>query len=556
MDTIGVDVTNPYNPFGFSVDVDSNAIFMGRRPLESGPRIFNQDVDTFYVSGGLDGNFTFADRDFYWDVTAAYSKNEASQQKHGAHNSAHLKRALGPLDECTDACVPFNFFGGQGANGEGTITQEMLDYVGFIQKDESEQELTSYLFNLSGTVVELPAGPLGFALGYEYRDQEGSFTPDPVVVAGESAGVPSSPTSGSYDVDEIFLELNVPLLKEQPFAHLLDFTYAIRNSDYDTIGDDDTNKFGVRWKPIEDLMFRATWSEGFRAPGIGELFGSAARFDQTIDDPCSGLTAASDPQLVQNCSALGVPTDGSYTQFNAQISVTTGGNEDLQAETSDNTMYGVVYAPSWVDNVSWIDALEVEVNYFDIEVDDAIQALDAQVQLSGFTVSYASPDTKYGSFTARWVGTSLDEYTEQIPTESGFVDLDLEGTEKGDPERGFPEFKSNLYLDWRMGNWSVGWTMRYIDDLEERCPDIATGENLCSNEANGTNEMDDVLYNDLQVSWTPELNFGQLQIQVGANNLFDEDPPECYSCALNGFDATLYDVPGQFYYARLVYRQE
>jgi iron complex outermembrane receptor protein len=596
MDTVSVDVTNPYNPFGFSVDADSNGIFMGRRPLEAGPRVFEQDVDTFYIGGGLDGDFEWADRQFYWDINAAYSKNSANQIKHGAFNSAHIKRALGPLDDCTDNCVPLNFFGGQGANGEGTITQEMLDYVGFIQKDESEQKLTTYAFNLSGSVVELPAGKLGFAVGYEYRDQKGSFTPDAVVVAGESAGVPSLPTSGSYDVDEVFLELNIPLLADKPFAHLLDVTYAVRYSDYESIGDDTTNKYAARWKPIEDLMFRASYSEGFRAPGIGELFGSAARFDQTIDDPCSGLNAGSDPTIVANCGTLGVPTDGSYTQFNSQISVTTGGNENLEAETSDNYMYGVVYSPSWVENIGWIDAVEFELNYFDIEVDDAIQALDAQVQLSGcvasldtslcngisrtpngvingfanaltniggietkgydFTVTYASPDTAYGSFTARWQSSYLDEYTESIPTENGFVDLDLKGTEKGDPERAFPELKSNLYLDWMYNNWHVGWTMRYIDDMTERCPDIATGENLCSNEAGGTNELSDVYYNDVQVTWRPETSIGDISLQVGANNLFDEDPPECYSCALNGFDATQYDVPGVFYYARLVYKQQ
>ena len=596
MDTISIDVTNPYNPFGFTVDSATNGFFMGRRPIEAGPRVFEQDVDTYYVSGTLDGNFEWADRNFYWDITAAYSKNQASQQKQGAFNSAKLKQALGPLSECTGSCVPFNFFGGQGADGQGTITPEMLGFVGFIQKDESEQELTNFLANFSGTVVELPAGSLGFALGYEYREQEGSFTPDAVVVAGESAGVPSSPTSGKFDVDEYFLELNVPLLKDVPFAKELELSYAIRNSDYDTIGDDDTDKFGIRWKPIEDLMFRATWSEGFRAPGIGELFGSAARFDQTIDDPCSGVGPGSDPTLVANCGTLGVPTDGSYTQFNSQISVTTGGNDNLQAETSDNTIYGVVYAPGWVDNISWMDALEIEVNYFDIEVDDAIQALDAQVQLSGcvltldaslcngisrtpggvingfnnqltniggietkgydFTIRYSSPDTRYGAFSASLVGTSLDEYTEIIPTEDGFTDVKREGTEIGDPERGFPELKYNVYLDWRYGDWMVNWSVRYVDELEERCPDAASGLNLCSNEAAGINKMDDVVYNDVQVTWTPQVDFGFLSLQVGANNLFDEDPSECYSCALNGFDATLYDVPGVFYYARLTYRQE
>jgi iron complex outermembrane recepter protein len=595
LDTISVDETNPFNPFGFTVDAETNGFFFGRRPLEGGPRVFDQDVDTFYISGGVDGNFEFSDRSFYWDATVAWSRNSASQIKHGGYNSAHLALALGPVDACAAVagCTPFNFFGGQGADGKGTITREQLDWAGFVQKDESEQELLDIVANLSGSLFTLPAGDLGFAVGYEHREQDGFFQPDAVVVAGESAGVPSSPTSGGYDVDEFFLELNVPILADVPFASLLDFSYAIRTFDYSTIGSDNTDKFALRWKPIEDLMFRVSKSEGFRAPGIGELFGSAARFDQTLDDPCSGLTAASPAQLVSNCGALGVPTDGSYTQFNAQISVTTGGNPNLEAETSDSEMWGIVYSPSWVDNVGWIDGLEFELNHFDIEVDGAIQALDAQVQLSGcaasldsvlcngisrtssgvingfanqltniggikttgydFTLTYASPETSIGSFKLRWLTNILDEYTEIIPTEDGFSKLDREGTEIGDPERSFPELKSNLYFDWIYHNWSAGWTVRYIDEIEERCPDIATGENLCSDEAAGFNTMDETFYNDVQVTWRPELDNGGMSIRLGVNNVLDEDPPECYSCALNGFDATLYDVPGQFVYLRLDY---
>ncbi len=75
--------------------------------------------------------------------------------------------------------------------------------------------------NFSGSLFTLPAGELGFAVGYEHREQDGFFQPDAVVVAGESAGVPSSATSGGYDVDEFFLELNIPILAEAPFANLL-----------------------------------------------------------------------------------------------------------------------------------------------------------------------------------------------------------------------------------------------------------------------------------------------------------------------------------------------
>ncbi|MDH3751567.1 MAG: TonB-dependent receptor plug domain-containing protein, partial [Gammaproteobacteria bacterium] len=161
MDTISIDVTNPYNPFGFSINAEDQLYFMGRRPIEGGPRIFEQNVDTFYVGGGFTGEFEAADRPFYWDINFATSQNRADQIKRGGYNSARLKRALGPIADCTGDCVPFNFFGGQG-NGDGTITQDMLDYVGFIQKDVSEQELFLATANITGDLFEMPAGMLAF----------------------------------------------------------------------------------------------------------------------------------------------------------------------------------------------------------------------------------------------------------------------------------------------------------------------------------------------------------------------------------------------------------
>ncbi|NNF16300.1 MAG: TonB-dependent receptor, partial [Gammaproteobacteria bacterium] len=387
LDTISIDVTNPFNPFGFTVDSATNAYFFGRRPLEGGPRIFDQDVNTWYVAGGIEGAFEVGDRKFYWDGTLTVSENRADQIKRGGYNSRRLMRALGPLADCTAPCVPFNFFGGQGAGG-GTITQAMLDYVGFIQKDVSEQSLVDFVLNVTGDIAELPYGTLAFAAGLEHREQDGFFQPDAVVVAGDSAGVPSTPTSGGFDTDEFYLEIAVPILKEVAGADLLDFSGAVRVSDYSTFGNETTTKFGIKYRPIENLLFRATVAEGLRAPGIGELFGSAARFDQTINDVCSdfngtvaGNTAAS-PATIANCVALRVPADGSYIQFNPQISVTTGGNPNLRPEEADSFTFGVVYDAAWVESVDWIDSLQVEATYYDHEVKGAIQALDAEVQLS------------------------------------------------------------------------------------------------------------------------------------------------------------------------------
>src|SRR3546814_5157652 len=93
-------------------------------------------------------------------------------------------------------CVPFNFFGGQGPDGTGSITEEMLDFVRFTQRDVSGQTMRDFVFNLTGDLIELPGGQAGFAAGAEFRDHEGFFRADPIAESGETAGIPSGSTDG------------------------------------------------------------------------------------------------------------------------------------------------------------------------------------------------------------------------------------------------------------------------------------------------------------------------------------------------------------------------
>jgi iron complex outermembrane receptor protein len=618
LDTIGVDATNPYNPFGVTIPAEGS--FLTRRPLEGGPRIFEQDVDTWYLGAGLEGDFEAADRHFFWDVNGAWSRNAANQIKFGDYNSRRLKDALGPAfqengewfcgtpGDPIPGCVPFNFFGGQGANGEGTITKEMLDYVGFVEQDTSEQELLVFTANLSGSIVELPAGDLAFATGIEHRELDGFFQPDAIIVAGESSDVPASPTSGGYDVDEIFGELNIPLIAGKPGADLLEVNIAARNSDYSTSGGDTTTRFGVRWRPTSSLLLRATVAEGLRAPSIGELFGTQSRFDATIADPCSDFNNSGVPQsVIDNCIAEGVPADGSYVQSGGQISVLTGGNPDLQPETADSNNFGLVYSPAWLAGTNLIEAIDFEVNYYEHELDGAIQAVDAQTILTScgttgadnfcdligrtplgtinrfdnqltniggidtngwdFNVTYTSPVTEIGQFLVDWRNTFLSEYTEILldpSSPSGFTERSLEGIEEAD--RGRPEWKFNLALDWLYQKWSARWTMRWFDELTEACSDFldgVPGESLtelgvCSepdfaNNSLSRNKLDSTMFNDVQVTYTAF--DGQLALTGGVNNVLDEDPPACYSCSLNGYDPSIYDVPGRFYYLRAVWHR-
>jgi len=574
LDRISIDVTNPFNPFGttlesgFNLDGTPNGnvanyAFIGRRVVEGGPRRYNQDVTTWYGTATLDGKFGLFEHDWYWDIDGIYGHNKAEQTMFGNVNALNLSQALGPVASCTAPCVPFNIFG-----GAGSITQGMLDFVGFTQNDSSKQKLWGFSANLSGTILDLPGGGLGLAVGYEHRDLSGQFDPDPVVAAGLGSDIPALPTKGSYNVDELYAELNAPLLANQPFADLLELNGAVRYSNYSSSGSKTTFKAGANWKPIADLRLRATWAQGFRAPTIGELFGTPSRFDQEIDDPCSNDATPPSGQVAINCAAQGVPPG--YVQLNPQVSVITGGNQDLDPETSKSWVIGGVYSPSYVPRFS------VEVNWYQITVDDAIQAVNAnttlqqcvinndalacanvnrtvtgqianiqgllsniaKIKTDGLDVNllYKTGDTGVGKFGFTWNNAFLFNYDVFVPEVGGTAKISREGTEQGSPDQAFPKWKSVGIIDWDMKSFGASVTGRYISSVKE-------------SEA-GDNKLNSRLYVDLQLRWTsPDFakNFG---FAIGANNLFDKDPPGCISCGLNNFDPTTYDVPGRYLYAR------
>jgi len=601
-DTVSIDATNPFNPFGFTLDADSNFILLGRRPLEAGPRIFRQDVDTIYLAGGARGDFDLGGRLFFWDINLVNTENDARQTTQGSFNIARIAQALGPVDECVGAangCVPLDLF-----SGAGGITDEMLGFISFFGVDVSDQEMTSISGNITGDLFSLPAGAVSFAGGYEYRDLSGSFQPDSVIVAGESNGVPALPTSGGYDVNELYGEVVIPLLSDVPGFQQFDFTAAVRWSDFSTFGSETTAKLGIRWQVTEDLLLRGSFAEGFRAPGIGELFGSASRFDAVLNDLCTDFNNSGVSQaIIDNCIALGVPADGSFVQVNPQISVTTGGNRDLKPETSDSYMAGAVYSPGWVDNLGWANRLDFGVTWYKHEIDEAIQALDAQTQLNAcirtlndafcdgisragvgaingfnnrltniggietdgfdFGVDYASPVTSVGQFGVNWNNTLVNEFDELLldPSDpSQLAARDLVGLEENDSA--IPEWQSNMRINWNLGPWSANWTIRYIDSVTEVCSDFLDGTpnsltnlGLCSNpnvddNSLSRNRLGSTTYHNVQFGWTSTLEGYGLDLTAGVRNLFDRDPPTCLSCSLNGFDVTTHEIPGQFWYLR------
>jgi iron complex outermembrane recepter protein len=611
-DNISIDATNPYNPFGFTFSSNDLNYFVTRRPVEAGPRKFEQNVNTFYTSGGLDGHFDVGPQRFNWDATLAYGLNRGEQRRNNSFNSAKLEQALGPAYRGSDglyhcgtadhpgeaSCVPFNIFGGQGADGKGTITKEMLAYTTFTEHDVSEQTVVDAVANVTGNLVKLPAGWLAGAIGIEHRRLSGFFEPDAIVAAGDSADIPAAPTSGHYSVSEAYAELRAPLVMGTPGAELLDVNAAARISDYSFLSPELTGKLGARWKPTKDLIVRGSYARGFRAPSLGELYGSKSRFDATIDDPCSKFNASGvSDDVRQRCiTDLGVPADGTYEQPNSQIGVITNGDRNLKPERSNSFNLSLAYSPKALQDRPGIDNIDFELAYFNIGIDDPITALDAQRQLdrcvlghddvycngilrngsgaifswtnalqnigainvSGLdlTVSYKMPRTNFGRFRATWQSSYLIAYEEKVLGANGFDTIKRQGTVAGTPERAFPRFKSALAITWLYKQLDLTLTTRYIHSLTEECRELSDFPGTCSNpnpdDNLSTNKLSATVYNDLQVVWSPEFD-RQLTVTAGVNNLFNRDPPACFSCSLNGFNGATYDVPGIFGYLSATY---
>jgi iron complex outermembrane receptor protein len=370
-------------------------------------------------------------------------------------------------------------------------------------------------------------------------------------------------------------------------------------SDYSFLSPELTGKLGARWKPTTDLVVRGSYGRGFRAPGIGELFGSQSRFDAMLTDPCSdfnrpGVTA----EVRQRCVELGVPADGSYSQLNPQISVTTGGNRELEPETSRSVNLSLAYSPKQLQDREWSSNVDIELAYYNIKLDGAISALDAQAQLNGcvaggddtlcqgiqrtsqgsifsfsntllniggidvsgldLVLNYRLPRKDFGRLRFTSQSSYLLEYAERTPTAEGFETTRREGTLAGTPERAFPRFKSQLAIGWLYKRFDFTLTTRYIHGVTEECLDLADFEGTCSNpnpadDLLSTNRLGPTVYNDVQVVWSPEVA-PNLTVTAGVNNLLNRDPPTCYSCSLNGFNGQTYDVPGIFGYLSAAYR--
>ncbi len=342
---------------------------MQRSTRELGRRTSTDDRTVWRVVTGLEGDLT---DDLTWEVFYNFGRNQNTTVQGGGMHLFRFQQALlvNPADptQCADpsgpgGCTVLNLFdtGGWG--------QDAVDFIGVGMVNRANIQSVQTGAGISGSIAELPAGPLGVAFGLEYREESAYFEPDNLYRSGEgvarSAGL--QPTGGRFDVSEVYAESIIPIVSGAPFAEYLGLEAGVRFSDYSTAGSVTSYKYGGEWAPHEDLRFRGLVQRAVRAPNVIELYRGGDNTAPQARDFCD--VSANPTQAEKDfCVLLGVPANAidTFQQESTQIRAIVGGNPDLEEEVSDTWTFGFVYQPSQ------ISGLNLTVDYYDIEIKDAI----------------------------------------------------------------------------------------------------------------------------------------------------------------------------------------
>jgi outer membrane receptor protein involved in Fe transport len=441
----------------------------------------------------------------------------------------------------------------------------------------------------------LPAGTINFAAGAEWREEKSKSLFDPLVqgilpvttafgnqgerLADIAPGLatPGNPydqrslvfdsesliqnVSGSYDVYDVFGEVSVPLLANAPMAQELTFDAAVRISNYSTIGTTTTWKTGGSWTPIADtLRLRGAYSVAVRAPNIDELFSpSQSAFFRPVD-PCdvseiNALLSVGDPRgpiRQANCAAAGIPANFS-DPLTARFVGATSGNPDLQEEEADTITFGFVVTPGFLEGLSF------SLDYWDIQIDDAIDAPSGQSIVDSCYDSAQFPDNQFcelirrnpnpnspqfnglefirqqqlniGSLEASGVDfdvryqTDVGRYEMLFAVSGTWMDkldrfFDPTNPEAVDPELGElqrPEWAANFLATLSAGALGLNYKLQYLDEQALRDVEIETIDALFG----PAGMADETFVHDIAATWDIS---EQYRLYGGINNIGDERP--------------------------------
>jgi iron complex outermembrane recepter protein len=602
----------PYGPNhqGYGLTGKQILLYIGRRSVESGPRLDNYSSTSIRQVVGSKGRI---DDVWTYDIYGSLGISQMLDVEGGFLGTQQIDRVLNVVKDpqtgnpvcyaaltgIDTACVPWNIWTPNG------VTQAQLNYLTV----QSSYTVKAAEYIGSGYVagdlgkygwrVPTAANGVNVSLGAEYRQENYDFNPDYIFANGYDAGGNGkfSAIHGGFHVGEVFTEFRVPLADDKPGAYLLNLDGGYRYSNYTTGFSTNTYKLGLEWAPIQDLRVRGGYNRAVRAPNIGDLLTPAVIGSGGTADPCWSSTPS---YTLAQCERTGV-TAAQYGHIlanpAAQINTSGAGNPNLTPEVADTYTLGIVIQPQTVPGLVY------SFDYYDIKIKNTIASLSSnsvlaacatgsaedqktfcplihrgtsgslwfnndnyidtyernigQVVTKGVDIAahYALGLSEYGKMNLSFTGTEyLKASTQPLNDGAAYDCVGYFGTTCGAPT---PKWRHVLNDTWQTPWAGMDLTLRWrfigATNTDRSSPDPQLNQTFFPASAHIPN------YSYLDMSWSMPVT-SWATVRVGINNIADKSPPlvlngnysDCpnSTCNDNTWVGT-YDTLGRFIYAHI-----
>ncbi|MGH8229273.1 MAG: TonB-dependent receptor domain-containing protein, partial [Steroidobacteraceae bacterium] len=262
-------------------------------------------------------------------------------------------------------CVPLNPF------GKAQLSSNAVNYVTGNLSLALRQTQTVLALSTTGNYFRgIGAGPFSVAVGYQWRQEivHNDFASCPAGISDYQLCVAQTtdytvqfgdPYGGNLTNNEVYLELNFPLLKNRSWVRRLDLDIAGRESWYQNkalyaigipSGSSATVSFptwkaSLSYEPVTGVRFRATESRDTRAPDPRDLYYS---------------------QIFVAGSLFGTCYNSTFTK-NTPCNENLIGNVNLRPESANTTTFGIVLTPPQAPG------LEFSADWYHIHLIDGIE---------------------------------------------------------------------------------------------------------------------------------------------------------------------------------------
>ncbi|MEZ0472336.1 TonB-dependent receptor domain-containing protein [Luteimonas salinilitoris] len=588
----GLDCTTPFlgsacADLGLDPDLPVG-VYVAKRNVEGGPRIFDSETSAFTVMAGAEG-----DINDNWSYNASYLIGHNSTDTQGFNDllSDRIVDALvGCPPDAFNGCIPYNVWEPDSVTPEAAAA---LAGVSLLKVSTDLKVVNAYVTGDLGFGFGSAKGDtVSLVGGVEWREERIDVTPDSDSQAGNFAGSggPTLPVGGKISVTELFLESIVPLVKDAGFIDNLNLDLGYRLSDYRDSETANTYKIGFSMTMLENYRLRGGYNRAIREPGINDLFAIQQLALFAGPDPCAGAT----PEFTQEqCANTGV-SPGRYGSVPAatadQYNQFIGGNLELEPETADTWTLGFVATP--------LDNLQFSVDYYDVKITDTIDPIGAITILrfcgltgDPFLCDKVQRNAATGDL---WRGSD--------PNSSGFVEnltdnfgerrvrgIDLGASYRWDMLGGrvsaslmgshvlenefnplpgvnddaIYDCAGRINVDCQTPEWRHIANLRYARDIYTANLRWRYVGEMDYVDHDGNRLDTDVLLRDKgklgaqnYIDLSGSILFGQTaEVTLGVNNIFDREPPMVgASLALNANAPGGYDQAGRFVFTNITFR--